>query len=193
MLSFHTKNQALPSWSCVSRHQVRVSPQGSLSQVAFSLKIQETLRESICKFITWRTTYRCGENYFSFCQYWSAQTQLEVSDEVTIKTDFQAQNCPYKTKQALPILQEKRPFIKTGAAPPTLLLPIMFCAPSPSIMSFCTNSSSTGALRDVGVSNPEPTFQNMLYFEKPIFVSQRNKRVCIIKPLSPQTQSLPYS
>lgn len=73
----------------------------------------------------------------------------------------------------------------TGAAPQTLPLALMFCTSSLSMMSFCTAFSYKGALGDAGVSNPEPTFQNMLHFEKPLFVSQRNKGLCIIKPLSP--------
>lgn len=80
----------------------------------------------------------------------------------------------------------------TGTIPQTLPLALMFCTPSPSIMSFCTAFPYKGALGDVGVSNPEPTFQNnSLHFEKPIFVSQRNKEVRIIKPLSPLNSKPP--
>lgn len=72
----------------------------------------------------------------------------------------------------------------TGTTPQTLSPALVFCTPSPSMMSFCAAFSHKGALGDGGVSNPEPTFQNILHFEKPLFVSQRNKGVCTTKPLS---------
>lgn len=77
------------------------------------------------------------------------------------------------------------PLWKMSNCPSNLPLALVFCTPSPSMMSFSIAFSYKGALGDVGLSNPEPTFQNTLHFEKPLFVSQRNKGVCIIKPLSP--------
>lgn len=133
---------------------------------------------------------------FQLCQRWSVQTQLKDFDKVTKTPQLKAQYHPSKPNQPNPSTHTGRAMSlwkMTGTVPQTLPLALMFCTPSPSIMSFCTAFPYKGALGDVGVSNPEPTFQNTLRFEKPIFVSQRNKEVRIIKSLSPQTQSLPYS
>jgi len=134
--------------------------------------------------------YRFGGKYFSFCQYWSAQTQPEVADKVTVKTEFQAQYCPYKTNHPTPPhISRGVPSQITSIAPQTLLLAIMFCTPSPSVMSFFHTRVPSEML---GFQTQSQLSKTHCILKSPL-VSQRNKWVCIIKLLSPQTQSLPYS